>query len=77
MRIVSQFKVLLARKAMREQRTISLRAVSRESGIAISLVYGLANDSWASLPRASITAICTYLGCTLSELLVEEPAEPL
>lgn len=68
--IISRFKVLLAEKEMREKRTISLREVVRETGVPISTVQGLANNTLREFPAEGLSAICKYLGCTLGELLV-------
>jgi putative transcriptional regulator len=72
MAIVSRFKVLLAEKEVREKRTISLRQVVRETGVPISTVQGLANNSLREFPGASLEALCDYLGCRLGDLLVIE-----
>jgi putative transcriptional regulator len=68
--IVSRFRVLLAEKELREQRRISLRKVVRETGVSISTVEGLANNTLREFPAAGLAAICSYLECTVGQLLV-------
>lgn len=65
----SQFRVLLAQKEMHEQRSISLREVSRDTGVAMSTVQGLANNTFKAVSREALAALCLYLGCNIGELL--------
>ena len=69
MRLVSRFKVLLAEKEMRERRTISLREVVRETGVPISTVQGLANNTLREIPAEGVVALCRYLDCAVGDLL--------
>ncbi len=72
----SQFRVLLAQKEMRERRSISLRQVTRDTGVAMSTVQGLANNTFKAIPRDGLGALCLYLGCDVGDLLRLEPAQP-
>lgn len=65
----SQFRLLLAHKEMHEQRSISLRQVSRDTGVAMSTVQGLANNTFKAVPRDALAAVCAYLGCEVGDLL--------
>lgn len=69
MRLTSRFKVLLAEKEMREKRTISLREVVRATGVPISTVQGLANDTLREIPSKGLVEICQYLQCSVGDLL--------
>lgn len=62
--------VLMAQKAQRERRRISLRTVARETGINKYTVYALANDSLREYPKDVLVSLCSYLGCDLGELLL-------
>lgn len=75
--IRSRFRVLLAEKETREQRRISLRSIVRETGVSISTVEGLANNTLREFPAAGLAAICRYLGCTVGDLLVLADEEPV
>lgn len=68
--IVSRFRVLLAEKEMREQRRISLRSIVRDTGVSISTVEGLANNTLREFPATGLAAVCRYLGCSVGDLLV-------
>ncbi len=65
----SQFRVLLAQKATRERRSISLREVVRDTGVAMSTVQGLANNSFKAISREALGALCGYLDCEVGDLL--------
>lgn len=65
----SHFRILLARKEMRERRSISLRQVSRDTGVAMSTIQGLANNTFKAIPRDALTALCRYLQCDVGDLL--------
>ncbi len=72
--VQSQFRLLLAQKEMRERRSISLREVSRDTGVAMSTVQGLANNTFKAVSREALGDLCVYLGCDVGDLLrVEHP----
>lgn len=76
MRIVkSHFKVLLAKKELRERRTISLRKVVAETGVANSTVLRLANNTIKRVPLDELAVLCAYLECEVGDLLILEDAE--
>ncbi len=65
----SRFKVLLAEKELREGRTISLRKVVEETGVANSTVLRLANNTMRRVPLDELAVLCTYLNCEVGDLL--------
>ncbi len=65
----SRFKVLLAEKELREGRTISLRKVVMETGVANSTVLRLANNSIRRVPLDELATLCVYLDCDVGDLL--------
>lgn len=73
MKIVkSHFKVLLAEKELRERRTISLRKVVAETGVANSTVLRLANNTIKRVPLDELAVLCAYLECEVGDLLLLE-----
>ena len=70
----SYLKVRLAEKALRENRTISLRKVVEESGVSVSTVNRLANNTIRRVPLDELAVLCTYLGCGIGDLLQLEDA---
>ena len=75
MRIIrSHFRVLLAMKEQREGRSISLREVVRDTGVPISTVMGLANNTIKRIPLDEMNRLCDYLGCEVGDLLKREEA---
>lgn len=68
--------VLLAQKARKERRRISLRRLAEETGINPYTVYAIANDTIKEYSKEVIVKLCGYLDCNVGELLViEETAE--
>lgn len=71
-RVRSTFRELLAAKAQRENRSISVRKACAEAGITWRIGYGMADDTIGAFPRDDLSKICAYLECELSDLLVME-----
>ncbi len=69
MPVNSQFWELLARKQAREKKAISLRQVSRDTGVAMSTITALANDNWRALYREPLESLCKYFDCDVGDLL--------
>ena len=73
MKIVrSRFRELLAAKAAREQRPISVRKACAEAGVTWRIGYGMADNTITSFPKEDLSKLCAYLDCELSDLLVME-----
>lgn len=74
----SNLQVLIAKKAQRERRRLTLRSVARELGATPSTVYRLAHNELREIPVEFIERLCHYLDCELADLLVLEdaPASP-
>ncbi len=68
----SQLRLLLAAKAQRDGRTISLREVQRETGVPISTVMGMANNTIKRVPLDELNTFCDYFGCEVGDLLKRE-----
>jgi len=69
-----RLRILLAEKADRERRTISLRKATRETGVPISTIMGLANNTIKEVPLESLAILCSYLNCNVGEILRLEDA---
>jgi putative transcriptional regulator len=65
----SNLLVLLAEKQQREQRRISLRKVSMETGLRPYTVYSFANNSLKEYPGEAIARLCEYFSCDTGDLL--------
>lgn len=68
----SQLRRLLADKAHREGRTISLREVVRETNVPISTVMGMANNTIKRVPLEELNDLCDYFGCDVGDILKRE-----
>jgi DNA-binding Xre family transcriptional regulator len=66
--------VLLAQKARKERRRISLRRAAEETSINPYTIYAIANDTIKEYSKEVIVKLCGYLDCEVGELLVIEEA---
>lgn len=78
MKIVrSRLKVLVAEKAIREGRRLSLRTIAAESGASLSTVIRLDNNKIKMVPLDDLALLCAWVPCDVCEVLrIEEVAEP-
>ena len=71
-KIRNNLRVLLAQKATREQKNIPLNRVSADTGIAWSTLQSWANNKVTRFDEPVIIALCDYLECDITDLLVYE-----
>ena len=71
-KIKNNLRVLLAQKAAKEQRNISLNQVKEETGISWSTLQSWANNQVTRFDEPVIIALCDYLECNLADLLEYE-----
>lgn len=67
--------VLMAQKAQREQRRLTLKRVSDETGISYYTLNAIAHDTIREYPREALARLCEYFSCDIGDLLtvVEVP----
>jgi putative transcriptional regulator len=65
----SRLRILVAEKATRDKRALSMRRVAEESGANISTVNRLANNTIRRIPVEELTVLCRYLDCDVGDLL--------
>jgi len=70
--VKAQLRLLLAAKAHREGRSISLREVVRETDVPISTVMGMANNTIKRVPLDELNTLCNYFDCDVGDLLKRE-----
>jgi putative transcriptional regulator len=71
----SRLKILMAEKAIREERRISLRIVSEEAGVPMHTLKGLSTGKLHAISLDALDALARYFGCPLDDLFQrEEPA---
>lgn len=70
----SRLKVLVAEKALREKRRLSLRTIAEESGASLSTVIRLDNDSIKRVPLEDLASICRWMPCDVGDMLRMEEA---
>lgn len=71
-KIANRFRMLLAEKATREQHSIAINDVQRETGIAWSTLNSWANNQVTRYDAPVIRALCDYFNCQVGDLLVYE-----
>lgn len=71
----SNLLVLVAQKAQREKRRISLRRLAEETNIQRYTVYGFANNTLKEYPKEVLERLCEYFGCGLEDLLTLSEGE--
>lgn len=68
------FKVLLAEKELRENRSIRRRTIVEASNVSTSTIVRLANKTIKHPPLDRLAALCTYLDCHVGDVLKMEAA---
>lgn len=68
----SKLRVVVAEKATREGRALSMRRLAEESGASIATVNRLANNTIRRIPVDELAAICRYLDVDVGEILTME-----
>lgn len=61
--------VLLAQKAQREQRRMSLKTIADETGISYYTLKAIAHDTIREYPRDALAKLCDYFKCDIGDLL--------
>jgi DNA-binding Xre family transcriptional regulator len=64
--------ILLAQKAKRERRRISLKKAADETAINPYTIYAIANDTIKEYSKEVIVKLCGYLDCDVGDLLTLE-----
>ena len=59
----SRLKILMAEKAIREERRISLRIVSEEAGVPMHTLKGLSTGKLHAISLDALDALARYFGC--------------
>lgn len=62
-------RLLVAAKEHRERRRLSLRTIVEETGVPISTIQGLINDSARRVELGDIGKLCSWIPCEVGELL--------
>ena len=68
----SNLLVLVAQKAQRDGKRVTLRSVARDTGISTYTIYALANNEIEEYPRAVLEKLCTFFNCGIGDLLITE-----
>lgn len=71
-KVTNRFTQLLLRKMQRDGKRISNREVARSTGLSTLTVNDYANNKVTRFDATVLAKLCTYLDCSLDELLVME-----
>ncbi len=74
-KIYNKFRLLLAIKADKEKRNITLKKVQEDTGIAWTALQGWSTNRVTRFDAQVIIKLCDYLGCEIMDLLVYEREE--
>lgn len=69
MAIRCNLKLLLAQKELKENRRIAYRDIKEATGIAESTISALANNEVRLYAASTLSRLCFYFNCPISELL--------
>jgi DNA-binding Xre family transcriptional regulator len=72
MKIYNRIRALLEDKGLRENRRISIRIASEESGVSEYTLKQMATGKLREVPMEVLGQLCEYLQCTPGDLLVTE-----
>lgn len=72
MKVNSYLRVLVAQKEVKEGRKIPVRVITTETGASRSAVERLLNNTIRNVPLDDLARICTWIPCTVGELLLLE-----
>ena len=68
--IVNRFKILLAEKETRENRRLTYRVVSEETGLSTNILTNYAKQRVQRYDADTLETLCKYFGCEIGDLLV-------
>lgn len=71
--IRSDFERLRRRKSYEENRTLTIRTMAEETGLAKDTLQKIKANHPARFDATTIDALCRYFNCTVGDLLVYEP----
>ena len=71
----NRLRALVAQRADRERRRITLKEVSERTGVSRYTVHAMANYTLREYPGDALDALCAYLECGIGDLLVVERKE--
>lgn len=72
--IRSRLSVLLAEKGHRENRKLTYRVVSEETGLSQGVLVRLNGDSLERVEIHTLEMLCDYFGCGVGDLLINMPS---
>jgi putative transcriptional regulator len=79
MAIYNRLRVLIAEKELREQRKLSYRTISDETGIPVSTITEYMTQRIKRYDGATLEKLCVYFGVQPGQVLIysENPPEKL
>lgn len=70
--IKNNFKVLLAKKEVHENRRITYRVISEETGLSTTTLTSYAKQNVKHYAASTLEAMCTFFGCDVGDLIYLE-----
>lgn len=69
-KVRNRFKILLAQKEARDNRSYTYEDIYQETGISPTTITNYAKGRVARFDSSTLTALCDWLECDLADLLV-------
>ena len=78
MTIYNRLKILIAEKEFREDRKLTYRTISEETGISTSTLTLYMRQGVGAFDTGTIETLCKYFGCQPGDLIVyaDNPPSP-
>lgn len=70
--VINRVPVLIAEKAQRERRKITLERAAGEMEISYSTLRAIVNDSIREYPKEVLAKMCAYFECNIGDILSYE-----
>ena len=76
MAIYNKLKVLIAEKEIKENRRLSYRTISEETGISLSILTSYATQKTNRFDGQTLERLCNYFVCQPGDLLIHANNPP-
>ena len=72
-KVYNQFKILLAKKEINENRRIPYDEIKGKTGMAMSTISAWSTNSITRYDADTIASVCEFFDCKVGDLIVYEP----
>jgi putative transcriptional regulator len=76
MAIYNRLKILIAEKELRENRKLTYRAISQETGISTTTLVLYMRQGVGAFDTGTLETLCNYLNCQPGDLIIYSASPP-